>query len=208
MTKHDPRKEEPHLYKAPRDHAVLVDVPDEAFLAIDGKGSPRDPAFHEAIGALYAVAYGIKFLLKEEAPDEDHAVMPLEALWWWKDGAGFPVDDEKAWHWRLMIRQPDGVRAEHVERALARARERRPVPGLDAIRLVHHHEGKALQILHVGPYKDEARTIARLHEEVKEAGYEPAGKHHEIYLGDPRRAKPQNLRTLLRQPVRPRQAGA
>ncbi|HPC77589.1 MAG TPA: GyrI-like domain-containing protein, partial [bacterium] len=45
-------------------------------------------------------------------------------------------------------------------------------------------------------------TIEKLHNFIKENGYELRGKHHEIYLSDPRRSAPEKLKTVIRQPVK------
>jgi len=199
MSRKTPRPKEP-LYDAPKDHAVLVTVPDAPFLAVEGHGSPYDPAFQGAIRALYPIAYAIHFDVKK-ATGTSHPVPPLEALWWWGAGRSFPEEDEKEWRWRLMIRQPKGVTSAMLAKAKASVRAKHPEIAVDSVELQRYHEGRSMQILHVGPYKDEATTIQRLHEEIQKAGYHASGLHHEIYLGDPRRAKPEKLRTLVRQPV-------
>lgn len=188
------------LLKAPRDHAIVVDVPDTPFLMIDGEGGPSDPAFQEAIHALYALAYGMHFALKKRGIDAP--VGRLEGLWWWDGASRFEKRPEKDWHWTLMIPAPEGATPELAREALRAAQAREPNPLLAKARLERYHEGRAMQILHVGPYSAEMKTLERLHEDVRKAGFAPAGKHHEVYLGDPRRAKPENLKTLLRQPVR------
>ncbi|MFA5861794.1 MAG: GyrI-like domain-containing protein [Candidatus Thermoplasmatota archaeon] len=198
----DPKRQEAELYRAPRDHAVTVDVPDEPFLSIDGHGSPYDPGFQGAIRALYSVAFTIKALLKKKT-QEDHVVMPLEALWWWGEDGKFDVKKEKEWRWRLMIRQPLTATSDLVAQAIQTAKKKHPELAVQLVELRNYHEGASMQILHVGPYKEEATTLHRLHEEIEKAGFESWGPHHEIYLGDPRRAKPEKLRTLLREPVRP-----
>lgn len=202
MAKLDLKKREHELYAAPKDHAVVVEVPVESYLMLDGKGSPNEGhAFQDAIGALYAVAYTLKFDQKKADPERDYAVMPLEALWWWDGEAPFRDAAEKEWRWTLMIRQPDFVEARDVERAIEEAREKNPLAA--NVRFERYHEGRAMQLMHVGPYKDELHTIEHLHADMRDAGFLPSGRHHEIYLGDPRRAKPENLKTIIRQPVVP-----
>lgn len=196
-----PTDPEAALYKAPSDHAILVDVPNDPFLCVDGHGSPYDPAFQGAIRALYTLAYAIRFQIKDET-GVSHKVPPLEALWWWGNDRSFPLKDEKEWQWRLMIRLPHEATRATLERAKEVATRKHPEIAVDPVELRSFHEGPSMQILHLGPYKDEATTIQHLHEEIEKAGYEPAGRHHEIYLGDPRRAKPEKLRTLVRQPVK------
>lgn len=202
MQKLDLKKVEHSLYSAPKGHAVAVDVPEESFLMLDGAGSPTSSnAFQDAIGALYSVAYSLKFAMKKADRGRDFAVMPLEALWWWDDPKrSFHEGPEKDWRWTLMIRQPDFVTARDVEAAIEDATLKTPLAA--KVRFGRYREGRSLQIMHVGPYKDEWPTIQRLHADIETAGYVKSGKHHEIYLGDPRRSKPENLKTVVRQPVR------
>jgi len=62
-------------------------------------------------------------------------------------------------------------------------------------------EGDAVQVMHHGPYAEEAPTIAALHAFIEAAGLVRRDKHHEVYLSDPRRVAPTAMRTILRQPV-------
>jgi len=111
--------------------------------------------------------------------------------------------DRDRWRWQAMIRQPDPIDAETVAAALAQVRAKKPSPGLGRLRYQHWAEGRCAQLLHVGPYAGEAPSIARLHQAIAAAGYRPRGRHHEIYLGDPRRSAPDKLRTILRHPIEP-----
>jgi hypothetical protein len=181
----------------------IVDVPPMQFLMIDGHGDPNTAsAYQEAVEALYAVAYGVKFVSKREL-DRDYVVPPLEGLWWAEDIQAFISRDKGSWDWTMMIMQPEWVTEAMVEAATARAGESKDLPALGKLRLQTYHEGLSVQILHLGSYDDEAPTIARMHFEFMPAqGLMPAGKHHEIYLSDPRRVAPEKLKTVLRQPVR------
>lgn len=190
-------------YEAPSDHAVLIDVPGQPYITIDGRGSPHGPAFQGGIRTLYAVAHGVRDLLKKGTKRPEPADPPLEALWWWADANGSDAPKVKEWRWRLMVSQPAEAKASLVQQAIANARSAHPELALDLVELRHYAEGPSMQILHVGPYRSEMPTIQHLHDDMTQAGYEPAGMHHEIYLEDPRTAKPETLRTLLRQPVRP-----
>lgn len=204
MLKADFKKEMNALYKAPKDHPVVVDVPQETFLMIDGEGSPSSSRFQEAIEALYAVAHALHAQIAAKNPDHDYVVMPLEALWWWGGEAPrFPESEEHVWRWTLMIAQPVPATSAMLREAMDTALEHHPQnTTVRNVRMQPYREGRAMQILHQGPYKDEWPTLQTLHDGMRKAGYVAAGKHHEIYLGDPRRAKPQNLRTILRQPVK------
>ena len=133
----------------------------------------------------------------------DYVVMPLEGLWWAEDMETFTAESDKnAWLWTAMIMQPEWITEDMVERAVARVREKENSPTLEQLRFQVFDEGLSAQILYVGPYADEGPTIARLHAFIAENGYELHGKHHEIYLSDPRRTAPEKLKTVIRQPVR------
>jgi len=202
MAKIDLKKDLKHLYNPPIKAPVLVDVPPLAFLMIDGQGDPNTAkAYVEAIEALYALSYTLKFMLKKGAAGMDYTVMPLEGLWWVEDMRDFSTENKGAWQWTAMIMQPEFVTPDHVEQALQEARRKKDLPALGSIRLEIYHEGLAAQIMHIGPYAAEAPTIARLHAFISESGHTLRGKHHEIYLGDPRRTAPEKLRTVIRQPI-------
>ncbi|MEU9559401.1 GyrI-like domain-containing protein [Streptomyces fumanus] len=191
-------------YRAQRDRFRTVDVPDLRYLMIDGHGDPNtSPAYAEALRALYPVAYKLKFASKREL-GRDYVVMPLEGLWWAEDMAAFTVARDKSrWDWTLMIMTPDWIDQRMFEAAVEQAGAKDRPARLDDVRLESLSEGRCVQTLHIGPYDDEAATLARLHDEfIPGNGLRMAGKHHEIYLSDPRRVAPGKLRTILRQPVR------
>lgn len=198
----------------------ILDVPALPFLVVDGVGAPDGDEFAAAVQALYGVSYALHFLLKKEE-GQAPSVGPLEALWWVDGdeqalveaiaaGTATAADtDRSRWHWRALISQPSGVDADLVERAIAQTRAKRPSPALDRLRFEQWAEGRCAQVLHIGPYADESSSIVRLHQGLREAGYVPRGRHHEIYLSDPRRTAPEKVRTILRQPVtRPRRSRA
>jgi hypothetical protein len=181
----------------------LVEVPELTFLMIDGHGDPNvSRAYAEAIQALYAVSYAAKFAIKK-AGGADFKVSPLEGLWTAADLSAFRTGDKSGWDWTAMIRQPDSVTRDLVERFADEAAIRKGLASARELRLERFTEGRAAQVLHVGPYAAEGPTIARLHEFIHEHGFTFDGhvhRHHEIYLGDPRRAAPEKLRTIIRQP--------
>lgn len=181
---------------------VIVDVPEMAFLMIDGHGDPNTaPGYGEAIQALYPVAYAAKFAVRGGSGGLDFAVMPLEGLWWVPDMSMFTVEDKSAWDWTILIMQPDQVTQEIVEEAKTKAAKKNPSDAVARVRLERFAEGRAAQVMHVGPYSAEGPTIARLHSFITEQGYVRAGKHHEVYLSDPRRTAPEKMKTIIRQPV-------
>lgn len=175
-------------------------LPELTFLAIEGQGDPDGPVYAEALGALYPLAYTIKFARK--AQGADFVVPPLEALWWADDPAVFVAGDRAAWRWRAMLRVPDDVTGADLDAARKAVRAKGKTGPFDAVTHTKLTEGDCLQTLHLGPYADEAPVLARLHDEIMpDAGLTFAGPHHEIYLSDPRKSAPEKLRTILRQPV-------
>ena len=204
MTKIDFKKVFKELYRPSAKEFELVDVPAMQFLMVDGHGDPNTAeAYREAVEALYAVAYKIKFASKKEL-DRDYVVPPLEGLWWAADMDSFTVKrDKSAWDWTMMIMTPEWVTEEMFGRAVEQVRKGKNPPALSKVRLESYHEGLAIQILHVGSFDDEGPTLTRLHQEYLPANnYVENGKHHEIYLSDPRKVAPEKLKTVLRQPVR------
>lgn len=201
MTKIDLKRQHRSLYRNSAETPSVVEVPPLRYLMVDGQGSPGGATYVEAVEALYALAYAIKFALKRGDEATDYVVMPLQALWWADDMRSFGERrDPEVWRWTAMILQPDVVTDELVERVRAEVAAKKELPALPKLRFATYDEGRAAQILHLGPYADEGPTIARLHAFIEERGGRLSGKHHEIYLGDPRRTAPERLKTLIRQP--------
>jgi len=138
---------------------------------------------------------------KRASDGPDYAVMPLEGLWWVPDMSMFTLEDKSAWDWTILMMQPDQVTLEIVEEAKAKTAKKNPSDAVTRVRLERFAEGRAAQVMHVGPYSAEGPTIERLHSFIAEQGYVRAGKHHEVYLSDPRRAAPEKMKTIIRQPV-------
>jgi len=208
MIKIDLKKEFKHLYSPSAKQVQVVNVPRLKFVMIDGAISPGDSpgisaAFQEAIGALYGVSYTVKFACKLRKNDPiDYPVMALEGLWW-VDSGEFDPARRQEWKWTAMIMQPEHITEEMFQEAIQQARKKRDSPALSRVRLESFHEGLCVQVMHVGPYSEEPATMAKMASFAQDHGYVYRGKHHEIYLGDPRRVKPEKLRTILRHPVEP-----
>lgn len=202
MAKIDMKKELRDLYTAPKGDPETVDVPPLDYLMIDGVGDPRSSQeFADAVGALYGLAYTLKFKLKKGPLAVDYVVMPLQGLWWADDMDVFTMMQRDDWQWRVMILAPKEVTQEMFEEAREELRAKKDPPSLDKARLGEYAEGLAAQIMHIGPYAEEEPTIQRLHEYIHEQGHQPRGKHHEVYLSDPNRTAPERMRTILRQPM-------
>jgi hypothetical protein len=203
------------LYKVRKGKVEFIDVPELGFLVIDGGGAPAGEAFHDAIQALYSVSYGVHFALSK-ATGSAPRLMALEALWWVQGAdaqtimegiaagrAGMDESDRDQWRWRAMIMQLPPIDAVLIEEAIIAAKAKKGIACLSAVRYERWAEGPSAQILHIGPYDTEPASIVALHKAIAEHGSTPRGRHHEIYLGDPRKAAPEKLRTILRQPIQP-----
>jgi hypothetical protein len=202
MEKIDLKKELKSLYLPSAKAVSEVEVPEMSYLMVDGEGDPNTaPAYAEAIEALFAVSYAVKFKIKKGEAAVDYAVMPLEGLWWADDPAAFMGSDKSGWKWTMMIAQPAFVPAELIARAIAEVKAKKNPPALARLRLESFKEGRCAQILHVGPFSEEGISVAKLHQYIAGHG-EVRGKHHEIYLSDIRKAAPEKWKTVIRQPMR------
>lgn len=189
-------------YRAARGRFDIIEVPEMQYLMIDGHGDPNSFAYLDAVQALYPVAYKLKFLSKREL-ERDYVVPPLEGLWWAEDMESFTsARDKSRWDWTMMIMAPDWLDSEAFETAIARVGAKNPPARLGDVRFERLAEGTCVQTLHVGSFDDEAGVLAAMHSEfIPSRDLRMTGKHHEIYLSDPRKAEPEKLRTILRQPV-------
>ncbi len=204
MSKIDFKKELKYLYNPSGEKFEVVDVPPMQFLMMDGHGDPNTvQEYQEAVEVLYAVSYKLKFISKNDL-GQDYVVPPLEGLWWAENMETFTSQRDKGqWDWTMMIRQPDWITQEMVDAAAQEVEKKKGLVALSKLRLETYHEGLSVQIMHAGSYDDEGPILAELHSKFNPAnGYEEAGKHHEIYLSDPRKVAPEKLKTVLRQPVR------
>jgi len=196
------KKEWKYLYQPSSKEVVMVDVPPMNFLMVDGEGDPNtSQAFSDAIAALFAVSYTVKFMIKKSVMAIDYSVMPLEGLWWADDMSKFSPEDKSIWKWTVMIMQPLFVTRELVERAIADVKKKKNLITISKVRFEGFEEGKSAQIMHIGPFSEEGPTIERVHEFIETIG-KRRGKHHEIYLSDIRKAAPSKWKTIVRQPLK------
>lgn len=213
MTKLDLKKQLKHLYLPSAKEVTVVDVPSMNFLMIDGQVEPgltpgESPSFIDAVGALYGLSYTLKFMSKRCPVDPiDYGVMALEGLWTTPEGGADHTTSDQ-WRWTLMIMQPDHISQDMFAEAVTTMRRKhekqeRDTRSLDQVRLESFQEDLCVQIMHIGPYAEETRTLAKMSAFAEAHGYVFRGPHHEIYLGDPRTAKPENLKTVLRHAVVP-----
>jgi hypothetical protein len=206
MIQLDLRKQWKHLYAPSAKKVELVDVPEFKFVMIDGRIEPGEgpgtsPGFEENMGALYSAAYTLKFMSKLRAADPiDYPVMALEGLWWVEDGK-FDINVKDNWVYTVMIMQPDHITPEMFGEALVQAAKKKPNPALARLRFASFREGLCVQTMHLGPYATEPATLEKMLDWAAANGYRLTGRHHEIYLGDPRRTEPDKMKTVLRHGV-------
>jgi hypothetical protein len=207
----DLKKDLKYLYMPSAKKVEIVKVPKLQFAMIDGaieKGSEpgKSTGFQEATQALYSISYTLKFMLKKRKVNPiDYPVMALEGLWWVEDGF-FDITVKDNWFYTLMILQPDVITQDVFAEGLEQVRKKRgDSAALTKLRLDRFEEGLCMQTMHIGPYAAEPATVERMRAFAAENGYRdrvgPNGKHHEIYMGDPRKAAPEKLKTVLRHPI-------
>lgn len=208
----DYKKEYKEFY-LPKNKPALIDVPAMRFVAVKGVGDPNEEggAYQQAMGILYGIAYTIRMSKKSGKELEgffEYVVPPLEGLWQMKDGAaGVDYSHKENFVWTSMIRLPDFVTAEIFDWARETVAKKKKID-CTAAEFFTYEEGLCVQCMHLGPYDDEPATVAAMDQYAAEQGYEPdfseTRLHHEIYLGDPRKAAPEKLKTVIRHPVKKR----
>lgn len=216
---YDFKKEYKDLY-LPKTSPMLIEVPEMSFIMVKGKGDPNhaEGEYPIAMEILYGLSWTIKMSYKTgDAPQGfyEFIVPPLEGLWWLPNYRfdGKAIEHKEDFLWIAMIRQPDFVTPEVFAWAQKALREKRPHMDCSPAKLKTFKEGLCAQVLHLGPYDDEPATIERLNEFIEDEGmvndisgaeraFPLKRRHHEIYLGDPRKAKPENLKTVIRHPVK------
>lgn len=202
MEKIDYLKQLKHLYAPSAKKVEIVEVPEMHFLMIDGQGDPNtSQAFKDAVEALFSLSYTLKFMIKKGEIGVDYGVLPLQALWWSDDMSAFSTENKDAWQWTVIVMQPDFVTPALVDAATRDVQRKKKLASLPLARFQAFKEGKAAQILHIGPFSEEGPTIEKVHSFIENSGGKRIGKHHEIYLSDLRRAAPEKWRTIVRQPM-------
>lgn len=202
----DYKKEYKDIY-VPKKKPMLVDIPPMIFIMIDGKGDPLSEEYQNALAILYGLTFIIKMSKtsgKQPQGYFEYVVPPLEGLWWC-EGGKFEFDKRDSWRWTSMIRQPEFVTAEVFEWAVKELEQKKPSLDVSLARLQTFTEGLCVQMMHIGPYSDEPNSLEVMQRYMEENNLtdmtELEGKHHEIYLSDPRRTAPEKLKTVLRHPV-------
>jgi hypothetical protein len=188
-------------YLAKRDEPLIISLPPIPYLTIKGEGDPSGEDFTSDVGALYAVSFTLK-MGKKKNEGIDYKVCQLEGQWWAEgDLTNFLSIPRGEWKYRLMIRVPDFITSEEVERIKSELQ----LKGKQRIEKVNFEiidEGTVVQSLHIGPYAEESALIDKMIEHSVENNFIFDGHHHEIYLSDPKRTAPEKLRTILRHPLK------
>ncbi|OEF97174.1 GyrI-like domain-containing protein [Desulfuribacillus alkaliarsenatis] len=205
----DYKKEYKELY-LPKNKPMLIEVPSMDFIMVDGTGDPNNnPEFEHAVEVLYGLSYTIKMSHKkgQQPPGYyEYVVPPLEGLWWIEEGT-FCLTERDNWKWTVMIRQPEFVNEEVFQWACKELEKKKPELKLELARFESFAEGLSVQMMHIGPYSTEPETVEIMTEYIKQQGLIDCvgiegGKHHEIYISDPRKSKPESMKTVLRHPVK------
>lgn len=189
-------------YKAAAKPALVQTSPAQ-YLAVDGTGAPDGADFEQCIGALYGMAFTIK-MTRKFAGLGDYTVCKLEAVWHAPAGKRFEDLTPDQWCWTLLIRTPDFITREDLDRAAAALRSKGKAERVGDVRLDTLDEGRCAQMLHVGPYDQLGESYMHLHAFAANQGLTPDGRPHDIYLSDPRRVDPAKLKTIVRLPVIPK----
>ena len=209
MTAFDYKKEYKEFYLPPR-KPQIVEVPEMNFLAVRGMGDPNEEEgdYKAAIGLLYSIAYTIKMSKMGKHRIEgyfDYVVPPLEGFWWQDGVQGVDYTRKDQFQWISLIRLPEFVTREEFDWAIQEASVKKQMD-FSKVEFFTYHEGLCVQCMHIGPYDNEPVTVREMERYAKEQGYEldfsNQRYHHEIYLSDVRKCKPENLKTVIRQPIK------
>lgn len=211
MEKFDYKKEYKDLYQ-PKTKPSIIEIPEMIFIAIDGKGDPNtSDEYKDALEILYGLSFTIKMSKMSGTQPEgyfEYVVPPLEGLWYVDDAKfdGTNITDKSRFCWISMIRQPEFVTEKVFENAKNALVKKKRELDLSKARLIKMTEGLCVQIMHKGTYDSEPESIAKIREFAEKSGYtediSDTRFHHEIYLSDPRRCAPENLKTVIRHPIR------
>ena len=205
------KKEYKEFYLPPA-KPVIVIVPKANYIAVRGKGDPNDEggAYQQAIGILYAVAYTLKMSYKTDYRIDgffEYVVPPLEGFWWQDNIDGVNYSDKSSFNWISVIRLPDFVTEKDFKWAIETAEKKKKLDCSSA-EFLTVDEGLCVQIMHIGAFDDEPKTVAVMDKFLEDNGYENDMNdkrfHHEIYMSDARKVSPEKWKTIIRHPIRKR----
>ncbi len=205
----DYKKEYKEFY-LPKNKPGIVTIPPMNFIAVRGTGDPNvdGGAYKQSIGLLYGIAFTIKMSKRGSRQMEgyfDYVVPPLEGLWWQSGTESIDYSRKEDFQWISMIRLPEFVTKKDFEWVVSEAGAKKNTD-YSKVEFFTYDEGLCVQCMHIGHYDDEPATIASMDAFAGEQGYaldmDENRRHHEIYLSDARRCKPENLKTVIRHPIR------
>ena len=205
----DYKKEYKEFYLPPKKPQIIT-IPSINFIAVRGEGDPNEEEgdYKESIGLLYGIAYTIKMSKMGKHKIEgyfDYVVPPLEGFWWQDEIYGVDYTHKETFQWISLIRLPEFATKEIYQWAVKEATEKKQTD-FSKVEFFTYEEGLCVQCMHIGPYDDEPKTVQMMDQFTKEQGYkldfESGRYHHEIYLSDVRRCKPENFKTVIRHPIR------
>ncbi len=200
QTKLDLTKEYKSYYTA-KTTPEIVEIEEGQFLTTEGKGAPGSEEFQAKVGALYVLAYGVKNICKNQG--EDFVVPKLEGLWWVDSDKPASEVPREEWRWKLLIRMPEFVTSEIVEKAKKEViKKKKGIELVNKVKFEKMKESKCVQMLHIGPYSTESESLAKMRKLMEQENLVENGLHHEIYLSDPQRVPEEKWKTILRQPVK------
>lgn len=205
----DYKKEYKEYYLPPKKTQIIT-IPSMNFIAVRGTGDPNEEngVYKESIGLLYGIAYTIKMSKMGKHKIQgyfDYVVPPLEGFWWQEGSRGVDYSQKETFQWISLIRLPEFVTEETFQWAVKEATVKKQAD-FSNVEFLTYEEGLCVQCMHIGPYDNDPETVQLMDQYAEEQGYtldfESGRYHHEIYLSDVRRCKPENLKTVIRHPIR------
>lgn len=207
----DYKKEYKEFYM-PKNVPNIIEIPQMNYLAVRGKGNPNEEngEYKKSIGLLYAIAFTIKMSYKGTHKINgyfSYVVPPLEGFWWQENIKGMDYNRKDDLRFISIIRLPDFVTKKDFDWAIEEATKKKK-QDFSKVEFLTYNEGVCVQCMHMGSYDDEPATVKVMHEYIDQQGYElditDTRFHHEIYLSDPRKCAVQNLKTVIRHPIKKR----
>ena len=194
--KYEWKKQEADLY-LPKSEPTLITIPNQKFFAIKGQGNPNNADFAERVGVLYSLAYAVRMMPKSGFTPSgyfEYTVYPLEGVWENTD-----IFDKASYNYTIMIRQPDFINNDVIEKAFEIVKKKKPNLLLQETYFCEKEDGLSVQMLHIGDYDDEPQSFAKMNEFIENNGFiRSTNNHREIYLSDPNRVERDKLKTVLR----------
>ncbi len=205
----DYKKEYKEFYLPDKKPGIIM-VPKMNYIAVRGQGDPNqeEGEYKQAIGLLYGIAFTIKMSKKGDHKIEgyfDFVVPPLEGFWWQDGAMGIDYAHKEDFRWISVIRLPDFVTRADLAWAVDEA-TRKKKTDFSKVEFMTYDEGLCVQCMHIGSYDNEPKTVTLMHEYMEQQGctldITDQRFHHEIYLSDARKVSPENLKTVIRHPVK------